>query len=162
MTHLITAVLIFWKHVCHLIGFKKFQSHLLVEPNMFLQIPKSFSFKDHHSGMTATRWYDSFHMSTSMLLLTMPQTILQIAICSTQKTMCAGWINKKAYLASFIHCFSPAGGKAGSNISLGCGNLSGLLMLALSKNANLTFKSIPILWSKNIVYKCSVLYKLYI
>lgn len=37
MTHLITAVLIFWKHVCHLIGFKKFQSHLLVEPNMLLQ-----------------------------------------------------------------------------------------------------------------------------
>ena len=34
--YLITAVLIFWKHVCHLIGFKKFQSHLLVEPNMFL------------------------------------------------------------------------------------------------------------------------------
>lgn len=94
-----------------------------------------------------------------MLLLTMPQTILQIAICSTQKTMCAGWISRK-HLASFIPFFSPAGGKAGSNISLGCGNLSGLLMLALSKNANLTFKSIPILWSKNIVYKCSVLCKL--
>ena len=130
-----------------------------------MQIPKSFSFKDHHSGMTATRWCDSFHMSTSMLLLTMPQTILQIAICSTQKTMCAGWISKKAYLASFIHCFSPAGGKAGSNISLGCGNLSGLLMLALSKNANLTLNLSQSYGAKilyiNVLYYINYTFKIY-
>lgn len=129
-----------------------------------MQIPRSFSFKDHHPGMTATRWCDSFHMSTSMLLLTMPQTILQIAICSTQKTMCAGWISKKAHLASFSHCFSPAGGKAGSNILIGCGNLSGLLMLALRTpiwHLNLSRSyGVKILYI-NVLYYVNYTFKIY-
>lgn len=40
-------------------------------------------------------------------------SILLKAICSIQVTMCDGWISKKAYLVSFINCFSPAGGEVG-------------------------------------------------